>query len=184
MRLTLIALLHWAVVGCGQTPAGKPEKNVGESEPVIGNEGSVPENMTGDNTTTDRSARSQFELTRKFEIKRKAAERGVPEAQSFLGHVYLGDEDYVEAVKWYRKAAEQGHSESQFNLGWMYGYGKGVPFDVVESCAWHLVAATNGFESSKVQLAKAKAQLTPEQLADAEKRATELFEEINANKAK
>ena len=67
MRLTLIALLLGAVVGCGQTPAGKPEKNVGKSEPVIGNEGSVSENLTGDNTTTDRSARSQFELTRKFE---------------------------------------------------------------------------------------------------------------------
>ena len=58
------------------------------------------------------------------------------------------------------------------------------PEDYVEAYAWWSVAATNGDERAKKNLPEAKADLTPEQLAAAEHRATELTEQINANKAK
>ncbi len=92
--------------------------------------------------------------------------------------------DDVEAVKWFRKAAEQGEAPAQWNLGVMYTFGKGVPEDYVEACAWLSIAATNGHEGAKEFLPQVKVGLTPEQLTAAEKRATELLEQINANKAK
>ena len=81
------------------------------------------------------------------------------------------------------KAAEQGDAEAQFNLGLMYETGRGVPENNVEAYALMSVAATNGQEEAKERLPKVKAKLTPEQLVAAQQRATELFEQINANKA-
>ena len=48
---------------------------------------------------------------------RVEAEQGNAEAQYNLGYCYVFgegvDQDYAEAVKWYRKAAEQGHAKAQ-----------------------------------------------------------------------
>ena len=119
---------------------------------------------------------------------RLAAEQGFANAQGTLGWKYAnGDgvpEDDVEAVKWYRLAAEQGDVDAQNNLAIMYAKGEGVPQDDVEAYVWLSVAATNGHESAKKELPKAKAKLTPEQLIAAQKRATALFEQIDANKVK
>ena len=62
--------------------------------------------------------------------------------------------------------------------------GEGVPKDYAEAYAWMAVAATNGHEGAKERMPKVKAKLTPEQLTEGQKRSTELFEQINANKAK
>ena len=120
---------------------------------------------------------------------RKAAEQGVAAAQHSLGLVYVFRDDGVpeddtEAVKWYRKAAEQGYAEAQLSLGGAYFDGIGVPQDYLEAYAWYSLAATNGDEVAKEGLPLVKAELTPDQLIAAQKRATELFEQINANKAK
>ena len=121
---------------------------------------------------------------------RKAAEQGHAKAQCCLGDVYRGRgrpaprgkgvaKDYAEAVKWYRKAAEQGDAQGQSSLGLMYRDGEGVPHDYVEAYAWLSVGG-----QEKWALRRVKAELTPEQLIAAEKRAAELTEQINANKAK
>ena len=86
------------------------------------------------------------------------------------------------------RRAQQGDADAQYNLGVMYDDGEGVPKDEVEAYAWYSLAATNGDELMKEQLNEAlprmKAALAPEQLIAAEKRAAELTEQINANKAK
>ena len=119
---------------------------------------------------------------------RKAAEQGDASGQLQLGRMYYHGEgvpeDKVEAVKLWRKAAEQGHAHGQHTLGGMYHRGEGVPKDDVEAYAWYSVAATNGDEYAKKALPEAKAKLTPEQLTEGQKRAAELTEQINANKAK
>ena len=156
MRLTLIALLLAGVAGCGTQPATDGGR---DEEPALS-----------------------------FEETLNAAEQGDAEAKFKLGRIYhRGDDvrkDLVEAAKWYRKAAEQGDASGQVELGRMYYHGEGVPEDDVEACAWYSVAATNGDSYAKKSLPKAKARLTPEQLAAAQKRATELIEQLNANKAK
>ena len=118
----------------------------------------------------------------------KEAERGRAEAQFTLGLMYANGqcvpEDKAEATKWYGKAAEQGNVDAQKALGAMYATGDGVPKNYSEAYAWYSVAAKNGDKDAKAFLSKAKAALTPDQLAVAQRRAAELNEQINANKAK
>ena len=90
--------------------------------------------------------------------------------------------DDAEAVKWFRKAAKQGHARAQYNLGLMYADDEGVPQDDAEAYAWFAVAAANGHEYAKDNLRKVKLRLNQGQLAAAQQRATQLFEQINTKK--
>ncbi len=120
---------------------------------------------------------------------RKAAEQGHADAQASLSSAYdsgLGvpkDED--EAMKWFRKAAERGHAGSQVKLGFAYMNGKGVPKDEVEAYAWFNISVISlspealMFNSRDV---RKEVKLTPEEKARAQKRSTELFNEIEARK--
>jgi TPR repeat protein len=90
--------------------------------------------------------------------------------------------DDAEALRWVRETAEQGYIPAQRKLGLIYADGKGVPEDDIEAYAWYSVAAVNGNEKAKEELSKARAKLTTEQLAEGQKRASELFQQINANK--
>ena len=64
----------------------------------------------------------------------------------------------------------------------MYYYGEGVPQDDAEAYAWFAVAAANGYEHAKDNLAMVKSRLNQDQLAVAQQRATQLFEKINTKK--
>ena len=116
---------------------------------------------------------------------RLSADQGHAAAQYNLGVSYHRGQgvpqDYVEAMKWYRLAADQGYAEAQYNLGLMYGKGEGVPQDYVEAYAWLSVVATGYTDLVKVRDIAAS-ELTPEQLSQAQQRATELFEKIQSSK--
>jgi DNA polymerase III epsilon subunit-like protein len=62
------------------------------------------------------------------------------------------EQDYTEAVKWYRKAAEQGNARAQNNLGMCYEYGKGVEQDYVKAVKWYHKAAERGNASAQFNL--------------------------------
>ena len=99
-------------------------------------------------------------------------------------------QDYAEAVNWYRKAAEQGDAFGQSNLGFMYELGNGVPQNYVLSHMWFNLAAAHSqndfadygnmadimYEQTKSdaemrdELAK---KMTPEQIAEAQRLAQE-----------
>jgi TPR repeat protein len=83
-----------------------------------------------------------------------AAKKGDAAAQYRLGEMYdLGrgvNQDYAQAVKWYRAAAEQGHAPAQFALAEMYKNGDGVPKDIAEAVRWYRRAADQG--ESRAQL--------------------------------
>ena len=117
---------------------------------------------------------------------RLAAEQGNATGQLHLGRSYKKGQgvpqDYKEAVKWYRLAAEQGLAVAQNNLGISYDEGKGVPQDHQEAYIWVSLAYANdgGNELHKKNLALIKAKLSPEQLAEAQSRATELHKQIEA----
>lgn len=49
--------------------------------------------------------------------------------------------DSEKGVKWLRKAASGGHAQSALKLGYLYGYGEGVPKDIAESKKWFKLAA-------------------------------------------
>jgi uncharacterized protein len=73
------------------------------------------------------------------------AEQGNADAQNELGLKYENgrgvQQDFGEAVRWYRKAADQGLAMAESNIGTMYIYGRGVPRDYDEAMKWYRKAA-------------------------------------------
>ena len=108
---------------------------------------------------------------------RLAAKQGNAGAQSNLGVMYNEGQgvpkDYRTAVKWYRLAAQQGYAPAQSNLGVLYALGKGVLKDWVYAHMWGNIASSNGGENGgKVRDIAAK-NMTPAQIAEAQKLARE-----------
>ena len=79
---------------------------------------------------------------------RKAAEKGLPEAQLRLASDYrcadLWEADYPQAIFWYQKAAEQGLAEAQLALGEMLSKGLGCDANPELAKAWYKKAAEAG----------------------------------------
>jgi TPR repeat protein len=61
-------------------------------------------------------------------------------------------QNYTEALKWYRKAADQGHARSQYNLGVMYANGEGVQRNYTEAVKWYQKAADQGHVEAQSKL--------------------------------
>ena len=80
---------------------------------------------------------------------RELAGAGDLDAQVELGERYqAGDggvqQDYAEAVRWYRRSADQGHALGQAFLGFMYSNGRGVQQDYGEAVRWYRRSAEQG----------------------------------------
>lgn len=106
---------------------------------------------------------------------RAAADQGNVQAQFNLGMMYdFGDgvsEDDAEAVRWYRLAAEQGMAQAQINLGLMYGSAWLVTRDYVAAHMWLNLAVANGQYQAVDVRDEVAEQMTPEQIAEAQRRA-------------
>ena len=116
---------------------------------------------------------------------RERAERGDAVAQRFLGLKYYTGrgvkQDYAEAMRWYRKAADQGDADAQFNLSFEHYVGRKVAKDNVAALMW-VILASRGVggggqgESQEVYAhfrQKLTAEMTSEQIAEAERQARE-----------
>jgi len=82
-------------------------------------------------------------------------------------------QDYAEAVRWYKLAAAQGVAYAHNNLGFMYGAGRGVTQDYVKSHMWYNLAAVNGDGTAVKNRDIIAANMTPQQIAEAQKLARE-----------
>ena len=103
------------------------------------------------------------------------AEQGDGEAQFKLGALYYDgrgvDQDFTEAVKWWRKAAEQGTAEAQFNLGLVSVNGNGLPKDRVEAYKWFTLATRQGSEMAAANREALAKTMTPDEILEGRKRA-------------
>ncbi len=77
-----------------------------------------------------------------------------PEGQYDIGdNYYYGrggvNQDYQEAMVWYRKAANQGYAGAQYRLGWLYENGSGVKTNFNQAKAWYQKAADQGNAGAK-----------------------------------
>ncbi len=73
------------------------------------------------------------------------AELGDADAQYYLAIYYeVEQQNYTEAVRWYRKAAEQGHAVAQSFLAGCYHGGIGVEQNYTEAVRWYRKAAEQG----------------------------------------
>jgi TPR repeat protein len=97
-----------------------------------------------------------------LEQAQQAAQTNDVTAQYYLGRIYWDgisvDQDYDEAVKYFRLAAERGFGAAQNTLGWAYNKGLGVPEDLVEAVKWYHKAADQGNTQAEINLAWLYAQ--------------------------
>src|SRR5271157_3614753 len=111
-----------------------------------------------------------------IQLCRPLAEQGDARAQTSLAGMYYNgqgvEQDYAEAAKWLRKAAEQGYAPAQADLGVMYWNGQGVPQDVVAAYMWLNLAATQEPDAVR-ERDVAASQMTPDEIAEAQRLASE-----------
>ncbi|MBH0203604.1 MAG: sel1 repeat family protein [Nitrospira sp.] len=107
----------------------------------------------------------------------KAAAQGQAKAQFSLGTLYFngegGSKDYQQALRWFRLAANQGEALAQTKLAIMYDDGNGVPKDKVQAYKWLSLAATNGDKPAPMLLNLLVKEMTPAQIAEGKKLASE-----------
>lgn len=112
-----------------------------------------------------------------FRWYRKAAEQGGAAAQFNLGVMYRDGEgvpqSFTEALAWHRKASDHGFVAAQLSLARLYGNGQGVEQSYVQSYMWCSIAAAQGDAESIEGLDFLASKLTPTQLAEAQKLASE-----------
>jgi len=112
---------------------------------------------------------------------RKAAEHGNAAAQRVVGDFYQKGRgvtpDLAEAARWYHRAADADDIRAQYELAELYFTGQGVTRDYISAYVWFSLAARQAplLDNRKGLLELrniAAARMTPEQLADAERRIT------------
>ncbi|MBZ0185685.1 MAG: sel1 repeat family protein, partial [Candidatus Obscuribacterales bacterium] len=94
-----------------------------------------------------------------YEYYLMAAEQGLPEAESQLGHFLLQARSTVhrdtdEALRWLRRAAMHGCLEAQYTLGGLLTEVKNSPVSHFEGIWWLKEAARRGSDQAKVALSK------------------------------
>ena len=68
------------------------------------------------------------------------------------GKAAYKENNYADAVKWYKMAAEQGDAEAQNALGACYKNGEGVEKDHAEAAKWYRKAAEQGHAKAQSSL--------------------------------
>ena len=118
-------------------------------------------------------AYNQGDFRAAMEQWRPLAEQGDAKAQFSLGKMYVRAQgvgkDYKRAAFWYRQAAGQGHGLSQVALAAMYAMGNGMDQDYVQAYKWYLIAEAGGQKQVKVFRQMIANEMTPAQIAEAEK---------------
>ena len=78
------------------------------------------------------------------------AQKGQEEFEK--GMSFYQEENYTEAVSWYKKAAEQGHPGAQYGLGVCYYNGDGVSQDYEQAKYWWKRSAVQGQRQARYML--------------------------------
>ena len=107
------------------------------------------------------------------QLWRIVANEGNREAQSLLGEMYAFGQgvpqDYAKGIKWLMLAAEQNEPKAQYKLGMMTMYGQGFTRDFGRAAMWFILANASGHPKAKKQLAIVSEELSPTQIAAAQR---------------
>lgn len=110
---------------------------------------------------------------------RSAAEQKHLRARLLIGLMHYQGQgvtrDYTEAMKWFRPMARQGDNRGQFFMGVLYAKGEGVPKDQVRGYMWFSLSAHGGFAKARKVLNTLRAAMTPEQVTEAQRMASEWY---------
>jgi TPR repeat protein len=123
----------------------------------------------------DASAKRDYATA--LELMRPVAEKGDRDAQVFVADIYWRGEgvrqDHAEALKWYRRAADQGDRDGLFFLGVMHARGQGTSKDPVTALMFFNLSVAQGKAPNTRARMQLLREMTPAQIAKAEKRAGE-----------
>jgi uncharacterized protein len=115
---------------------------------------------------------------------RRSAMQGYPDAQYKLCEMSERGQglpqDYQEALRWCGLAAEHSHGRAMFMLGRLYHTGHGVPEDVVRAHMWYNLATANGYGEGKKWRDRLADDMSPTQIAEAQKLAREWNLRLNS----
>ena len=75
------------------------------------------------------------------------------------------------AARWFSRAAGFGYVDSQFDLAVLYERGEGVPQSLIDAYKWYAIAARQGDAESGTRLAALRTQLSPAEVAAAQRAA-------------
>lgn len=97
------------------------------------------------------------DLGKAISYYQKGAAKGIPEAESQLGHLLLKTEDAVAmdskgAIYWIERAAEHGVEEAQLTLGKLYTEGKRLPINHSKAVYYLHNAAAQGNDEARRML--------------------------------
>ena len=94
-----------------------------------------------------------------FQEALKGAQEGAAYAQNNVAICYASgkgvNQDFGEAMKWWRRAAEQRDVEALYQIGNLYAHGWGVPQDHYEAAKYLRKAAEQGHASAQYNLGRA-----------------------------
>ena len=139
-------------------------------------------------TVGNKAMKVTRDYSRALKLCQKAADQGDGGAQYTLGEIYRSGsgvpKNYSEAFKWHLKAAMRGVMGAQYDLGMMYYGGEGILQDFVQAYAWLNLAAARSGTSLREGVASVRDQIrnemTPAQIAEAQKLAAELLKRIES----
>lgn len=107
----------------------------------------------------------------------KAGNQGVAEALDNLGLMFVNGEgkkkNHSSASRFFIRASELGFAKSQHNLATMLYEGDGVPQDYVYAHMWWNIASSQGFDGASDSRDRVAQEMTPDQIAEAQKLARE-----------
>lgn len=89
-------------------------------------------------------------------------------------------QNYQEALRWCGLAADQGHGRAMFIIGRLYHTAHGVPHDLVRAHMWYNLATAHGYDDGKKWRDRIADEMSPGQVAEAQKLAHEWNVKNNA----
>ena len=109
-----------------------------------------------------------------LDLDEPGLELGVAEREMFnCSFEYYAAESFQNAYHGVSQLAEKGSSVSQYFLGIMYLKGSGVLQDFIQAHMWFNIATSKDHKKARGYLDKLTDRMSPEQLAEAQKRARE-----------
>ena len=124
-----------------------------------------------------RLTKRKLDAISKLAALKQATQISEAHEQCRIGSTHYNGEgvqqNFVEAMRWFRMAADRGHAKAQYNLGYQYAKGEGVPQDYVRAHMWANLAAAQGVTDASKNRDAVAAQMTPAQIAEAQKLARE-----------
>ena len=106
----------------------------------------------------------------------RLAEADNVDACNRMGLFYdVHEENFFEAVVWYKRAAHLGYAPAQGNLGSMYEKGRGVPRDPVLAYMWYSVETDGGLDWHEGAMAELEEDMSSDEISEARRLAREKY---------